>query len=120
MRETAWITAASVTSALAAAAIVGGSGALAVLAGMAGPLVAVTASWVLAERTFRRNPEALTGLMVAAFAGKMVFFGAYVVIALSVAGLQPMPFVASFTSYFIALYLVEALCMRRLYAGAIR
>jgi hypothetical protein len=31
--------------------------------------------------------------------------------------LRPLPFVASFTGYFVALYLTEALLMRRLFAG---
>ena len=66
-------------------------------------------SWVLTERTYRRDPRALTAVMIAAFAVKMVFFGAYVAVMLSVVGLQPVPFVASFTGYFIALYLTEAL-----------
>jgi hypothetical protein len=36
---------------------------------------------------------------------------------LGVLSLRPVPFVASFTGYFIALYLAEALCLRRLLAG---
>jgi len=36
---------------------------------------------------------------------------------LKVAGLRPAPFVVSFAGFFIALYLVEALLMRRLFAG---
>ena len=36
---------------------------------------------------------------------------------LKVVGLRPVPFVVSFTSYFIALYLTEALLLRRLFAG---
>ena len=43
--------------------------------------VAVT-TWVLAERTYRRDPARLTGVMMAAFVGKMVFFGAYVAVML--------------------------------------
>jgi len=46
----------------------------------------------------------------------MLFFGAYVAVMLKVVGLHPTPFVVSFTSYFIALYLVEALLMRSLFA----
>ena len=57
--------------------------------------------------------------MIAAFAGKMVFFGAYVAVMLRRAGVRPVPFVASFTGYFIALYLIEALCLKRLFAGGI-
>ncbi len=43
----------------------------------------------LMERTYRRNPERLTAVMIAAFAGKMVFFGAYVAVMLRVLSLRP-------------------------------
>jgi hypothetical protein len=49
---------------------------------------------------------------------KAVFFGAYVVIMLRVMALRPMPFVFSFTAYFIMLYAMEALFMRRLFESA--
>ena len=76
-----------------------------------------TASWMAAERTYRRRPERLTAMMVAAFGVKMVFFGAYVAIALKVLSLRPIPFVISFTGYFIGLHVIEALYLRRLFAG---
>ena len=47
----------------------------------------------------------------------MVFFAAYVAIMLTVLSLRPIPFMVSFTGYFIAVYLIEALCFRRLFAG---
>jgi hypothetical protein len=85
--------------------------------GMLGPLVVACGSWVMADRTFRQSPERLTGVMAAAFAGKMVFFGAYVAIMLTVVALRPVPFVVSFTGYFVALHLGEALLLRRLFVG---
>ena len=88
-----------------------------VLLGMLGPLAVAGGSWVLAERTYRRNPERLTAVMVAAFIGKMIFFGAYVVVVLAVLSLRPVPFVVSFTGCFIACHVIEALCLRRLFAG---
>jgi len=91
-----------------------------VMAGMLGPLAAVVASWVWVDRIFRRNPGALTSFMIVAFAGKLVFFGAYVALALRVLQFRLVPFVASFTSYFIGLYLIEALYMRRLFWGGMR
>jgi hypothetical protein len=108
------MTAAAVASAMAAAAIAGR--AAEVLLGMRAPLAAATVSWVLTERVYERAPERLTGLMIGAFGVKMLFFGAYVAVMLEVAGLRPTPFIVSFTSYFIALYLTEALLMRRLFA----
>jgi len=46
-----------------------------------------------------------------------VFFGVYVTIMLRVLALRPLPFVVSFTTYFIALHLFEAFCLQRLFAG---
>jgi hypothetical protein len=86
----------------------------AVVLGIVGPLLVAAGSWVVAERTWRREPQRLTAVMMAAFAGKMVFFAAYVAFMLSVLSLRPVPFVASFTTSFIALHLVEALALRRL------
>ena len=85
--------------------------------GCSGRCVVAVGTWVLTERTYRRHPERLTALMIAAFGVKMLFFGAYVAVMLRVAGAAAVPFVASFTAYFIALYLIEALYLRRLFAG---
>jgi hypothetical protein len=117
MKEARWMVAAGVGSWLAAAVFLDRRTAVTVLFGMVGPLVVVSGSWVLTERTYRRTPERLTAMMVAAFVGKMMVFGAYVAVMLGVLSLRPVPFVASFTGYFIALYLAEALCLRRLLAG---
>ena len=114
---TLWMIIASVGVWLAAIAIFGRQTAVDVLFGMLGPLLVVTSSWVMAERTYRRHPEQLSSLMIAAFGAKMVFFGAYVAIALKVLSLRPIPFVVSFTGYFIGLYFVEALCLRRLFTS---
>ena len=84
--------------------------------GMLGPLVAVSATWIRAEWIYRQRPAELTSLMLAAFLLKMVFFAGYVAIMLRVAGFRPIPFVASFTGYFIGLYLMEALCLKRLFS----
>jgi hypothetical protein len=85
-----------------------------VVLGVSGPLVVAAASWIAAERTWRREPSRLTAVMIAAFAGKLVFFAAYVAFMLSVLSLRPVPFVASFTTAFIALHLAEAFALKRL------
>ena len=86
---------------------------------MIAPLAGAVATWVLVTRTYARRPEQLTPLMVAAFGGKLVFFGAYVSVMLGVLSLRPLPFVISFTAYFIALHLFEALCLQRLFGGTL-
>ena len=107
----------SVMSWLATTALVGTRTGLDVLLGMIGPLVVASGTWVLAERTHRRNPERLMSLMIKAFAVKMVFFGVYVAVMLKMLSVRPVPFVVSFTSYFAVLHLMEALCLRRLLAS---
>ncbi len=104
---------------LAISALTGRETSVAVGWGLLGPLVVACGSWVLAERTYRRRPESLTALMMGAFAGKVLFFGVYLAVMLRVLSVSPVPFVASFAGYFIALHLAEALCLRRLFAPAL-
>ena len=115
-----WMVGLSGLSWLLAAALLDTQARIEVLYGMLGPLAMVTGSWILMERAYSRNPERLTAVMIGAFAGKLVFFGAYVAVMLRVLSLRPRTFVASFTGYFIALYLIEALYLRRLFAGGPR
>lgn len=117
MTEVAWMVGGSVVAWLTTLALGGKSVGLAAFFGMVGPLLAACVSWVLAERTYRRDPPALTGLMIVAFGVKVVFFGAYVAVLLKVVGVAHVPFAVSFSSYFIALYLVEALFLKRLFSG---
>lgn len=115
-----WMVGLSGLSWLIAAVLLDTQARLEVLYGMLGPLAMVSGSWVLMERAYRRSPQRLTAVMVAAFAGKLVFFGAYVAVMLRVLSLRPRTFVASFTGYFITLYLIEALYLRRLFADSPR
>jgi hypothetical protein len=84
------------------------------LFGMVGPLVASGFTWVLVERAHAAAPERVMSVLMQTFAGKMLFFGLYVVVMLKGLGLRPVPFVASFTAYFIGLYAMQALFLRRL------
>lgn len=116
MRAVTWMVGASVVAWAAAGAVVPGAR-TELLLGMLGPLVVACATWVLAERTYARDPRALTGLMIAAFAFKLVFFGGYVAVMLRVLRVRPVPFAVGFSSYFIALHFVEALLLQRLFSG---
>ena len=117
MKAVGTMIAASLAAAMAAIAIAGREARADVLLGMLAPLGAAGLSWVVVERTFKRDPQQLTALMIGGFVAKMLFFAAYVAVMLEVVGVRPVPFVVSFTAYFIALYLTEALLMRRLFAG---
>jgi hypothetical protein len=117
MRAAAIMAGVSLGAAATAIAVAGRAFSADVLLGMLAPLAATAVSWVLIERTFKRDPRQLTGLMIGAFGAKMLFFGAYVAVMFTVIGVHPVPFIASFTGYFIALYLTEALLMRRMFGA---
>ena len=82
--------------------------------GMAGPLAVVCASWIAVHRTHRTAPERVMAVMIVWFALKFVFVGAYVVVMLRLVSLRLVPFVTAFVIYFIALYAMQALFLRRL------
>lgn len=117
MRTVWWMGLASALGWLGALAFFGTDAGRDVLAGLAGPLMVSSASVVLTERTHRVQPARVMPLMMMAFVVKMALFGAYVAVMLSVASLRPLPFAASFTASFIALHLIEAFRLRRLFAG---
>ncbi len=115
MKPVWWMAACGLLTAAAVVALPGMDSDREVFLGMIAPLAATIGTWVMVERTYRWRPERLTPLMVMAFGGKMVFFGVYVTLVLTVLTLRPAPFVISFTAYFIALYAIEAFCLRRLF-----
>lgn len=120
MKPVSWMISVSVVGWLAATALVGPEDARAVLLGMLGPLVATTISWVLSDRTFRRNPLRLTAVMIQAFMAKVVFFALYVAVMLRGLELPVTAFMVSFTTYFIALHFAQALLLRRLFAAGMQ
>ena len=113
MKRVGWLAAVSVVSAAVLAMRFGRE----VWLGMLAPLVVVGVTWVLTERVYKANPERLTSVMISAFAGKLVFFGAYVGLAIGVLGMKPVPFAVSFAGYFIALHMIEAFWLKRLFVS---
>jgi len=117
MTPVGWMVGVGLVSWLATTAGFGAASAAATFYGMIAPLLVAVTTWRLADQTYRRDPVALTGLMMAGFVGKMVFFGAYVAVVIKGLSQPAVPFAVSFTSAFIALHLIEALALRRLFAS---
>ncbi len=86
------------------------------LFGMLGPLASACATWIAVHWAQRTAAPNLMGVMITGFALKMVFFGVYVAVMLRALSLRPVPFVVSFTGYFVALYAMEALFLKRAFA----
>ena len=75
---------------------------------------------MVTERAYAAGPERVMGVMIKAFGAKALFFGAYVGVMLRVLDVRPVPFVVSLTGFFIALYALEALFLRRLFLNGAR
>jgi hypothetical protein len=116
MSPIAWMVGASLTSWLAIAAVAGNRLNPEALFGMLGPLVGTCLSWLSVERTHRSAPERVMGVMIVGFAIKLMFFALYVALMLRLVGLRTVPFVTVFVAYFIALYAMQALFLKRLTA----
>ena len=114
MREVAWMAGAAIGSWLVVTAAGGDRVNPESFFGMAGPLVAVCASWVAVQRAHQVAPARVTAVMIVWFALKFVFFGAYVAVMIRLLELRVVPFAATFVTYFIALYAMQAWFLRRL------
>jgi hypothetical protein len=110
-----WMAAGSVLSAIAVSTM--STNDRAIWMGMSGPLVVAVVSWMAMERAYRTAPQRLNAVILRAFAGKLIFFGLYVTVAIRAVGVEPVPFVLSLTGYFIALHLFEAFWMKRLFVS---
>lgn len=117
MRLSAALAAACVLTCGAAAALAPEQAAPALL-GMAAPLVVGLATIRLVERTVRADVTRLTARMVAAFAVKLVFYAIYVSVVIGLLRVEPVAFTLSFTFYFVALQVAEALYFRTLLVNA--
>lgn len=117
MRLPAALAAACVLTCGAAATLAPEAAAPALL-GMAAPLVVGLATIRLVERTVRADVTRLTARMAAAFAVKLVFYAAYVSVVIGLLRVEPVAFTLSFTFYFVALQVAEALYFRTLLVNA--
>ena len=88
--------------------------AAAVLFGMAAPLAVGLGTIQLVEQTTRTDIRLLTGRMTMAFVAKLVFYAVYVSVVLGLLSAEPIPFALSFTLYFAALQITEALYLHTL------
>lgn len=86
--------------------------------GMLAPLVVGLGTILLCEQTTRTNMLDLTSRLTIAFIVKMVFYAAYVSVAIAVLGVDPVAFIISFTVYFVSLQIIEAVYLKTLLARA--
>ena len=86
--------------------------------GMAAPLAVGVATVLLVNQTARTDIQRLTARLTGALIAKMVFYVAYVSVVIGVLANDPVPFAVSFTVYFLALQVTEALYLKSVIANA--
>ena len=117
MKSPATISAACLVTWLIGAVFIAPGAGVELLLGMVMPLGLTVGTMILFERTFTRDARQLTPLMIKAFGAKMVLVGGYVAVIVGLTPLDPIPFVASFSLYFIGLHLTEAWQLRSLFSA---
>ncbi|MFH1853063.1 MAG: hypothetical protein ABIA75_12035 [Candidatus Neomarinimicrobiota bacterium] len=87
----------------------------AVFWGMLGPWLIGCTTLILVRRTYAKDPETLTPLMLKAFLGKMIFYALYISLLVILTELPKISFIVSFTVYFIVLHIIEALYFQAIF-----
>jgi hypothetical protein len=82
--------------------------------GMITPLVVGIASIQVSKNVFQKSPEKLTASLIKSFLIKMVLYAVYFIMILSFYDFEPIPFIISFTGFFILFYVIEAIFLQKL------
>ena len=114
MNLVAWMMSLSVLSTFLVTLAPGFRATTEVWLGMIGSLAVASCGWIIIEGTYRRRPGSLTQVQAGLFLGKMIAVGGYVIAILGATSLRRVPFVVSFTGYFLALYLAQTIALHRL------
>ena len=86
-----------------------------VFLGMVAPLLVTIFSIFWIGKVFKIDKEKITATMTKSFFIKMVLFALYFIMILSFYTFKPIPFVLSFTGFFILFYIIEAIFLQKLF-----
>ena len=62
----------------------------------------------------QKDPFLVTKILVKGFALKMVYYGATVLILFKLYSFEPIPFICSFSGFFLGLHVLEAVIIKRI------
>jgi hypothetical protein len=83
--------------------------------GMLAPLLVSIISILQINNVGKKDPQKITAAITKSFLFKMIFFAIYIIIILSIYAFEPIPFVISFTGFFILFYVIEAVFLQKLF-----
>ena len=114
MKVSAWMVAGSVACWLIGSRIVNPELTSDIGFGMLGPLVAAVGTWMSISTVAGNDPKLNNQRMLIGLFVKALFFAGYVAAMIRVIHVRPVPFVVSFTAFFLGLLVTEALLVQRL------
>lgn len=117
MAPIAQMAAASLACWGALAVLLAGAPGAAVFLGGVGPFAAAAVTWLAVERTARRQPERVPGVLIKLFAAKLLLVGAFVAVVVKLMPTGTTAFVVSFVCQYVLLHGMEAFHLRRLFSG---
>jgi hypothetical protein len=85
--------------------------------GMISPLVIGVLSIFYIDGIQKKSPEKMTNVILKMFVGKMIFYGAYFIYVFTFYTFTPVPFIISFSGYFITLHVCEALFLKSIFTN---
>lgn len=83
--------------------------------GMVAPLLVTIFSIAWIKHVSKADPGKITATMTKSFFIKMVLFALYFIIILRFYTFETIPFVISFTGFFILFYIIEAIFLQKLF-----
>jgi hypothetical protein len=82
--------------------------------GMAAPLLLSIVSIMWSESSFKKSPQHLTNTLVKSFIVRAIFLAVYFILIFTYYDFEQIPFIISFTGFFIIFYVIEALFIQKL------
>ena len=82
--------------------------------GMLAPLLLSILSILWNENSFKKDSQKLTNTLIKSFMVRAVFFAVYLILIFTYYDFEQIPFIISFTSFFMIFYVVEALFLQKL------
>ena len=82
--------------------------------GMVAPLLLSIVSILWSESSFKKSPQILTNTLIKTFIARAIFFALYFILIFTYYDFEQIPFIISFTSFFMIFYVIEALFLQKL------
>ena len=82
--------------------------------GWLGPAIAWLGSTFMTIRAAKKDPHSVTKSLQIGFLIKLIYYGAFIIVIFQLYGFEPVPFMCSFSGFFLGLHALEAIIIKNL------